>query len=277
MSYRALALQEMGLGPIWRLRGTADEEIAPASGASRIEPPVTPPIAPRPSPTAVLRAPVITPVAPVAPEITPADPQRATRIAAFDWPALQAAVAGCTACGLHATRTQTVFGVGAREADWMVIGEAPGAEEDARGEPFVGQAGQLLDAMLAAIRLSRTPHAGQAERAQSIFIANVLKCRPPGNRNPAAAEVAQCAPHLQRQIALVNPKVILLMGRFAAQTVLGVDATIASLRGKVHQVDGRAAIVTYHPAYLLRSLTDKARAWEDLCLAMQTMQTRETA
>jgi DNA polymerase len=187
------------------------------------------------------------------------------------WEELGATVAGCTACGLCKTRTNTVFGVGHRQAQWMLIGEAPGAEEDARGEPFVGQAGKLLDNMLASVGLSR---AGDA--AQAVYIANVLKCRPPGNRNPEPGEVALCEPFLQRQVALVQPRVIVVMGRFAAQALLGTDATIASLRGRVHQVQvgGRAipVIVTYHPAYLLRNLADKAKSWADLCLAQGVLQ-----
>jgi DNA polymerase len=178
------------------------------------------------------------------------------------WIPLKSAVAGCTKCALHETRTQTVFGVGDENADWMLIGEAPGAEEDRLGDPFVGQAGRLLDAMLAAIGL---------DRGTNVYIANVLKCRPPGNRNPAPEEVAKCTPHLLRQIELVRPKLILAMGRFAAQTLLGSDASIASLRGKLHRYAGVPLIVTYHPAYLLRTLPDKAKAWEDLVFARKTM------
>ncbi len=183
--------------------------------------------------------------------------------AELGWIPLKAAVSGCTACGLHATRTQTVFGVGDENAEWMLIGEAPGAEEDRLGDPFVGQAGRLLDAMLAAIDL---------DRANNVYIANVLKCRPPGNRNPAPEEVAQCAPHLLRQIELVRPKLILAMGRFAAQTLLGTDASIASLRGRLHRYAGVPLVVTYHPAYLLRTLPDKAKAWEDLVFARRMME-----
>jgi uracil-DNA glycosylase len=178
------------------------------------------------------------------------------------WVPLKAAVSGCTKCALHESRTQTVFGVGDENADWMLIGEAPGAEEDRLGDPFVGQAGRLLDAMLAAIDL---------ERASNVYIANVLKCRPPGNRNPAPEEVAKCTPHLLRQIELVRPKLILAMGRFAAQTLLGTEASIASLRGKLHRYAGVPLIVTYHPAYLLRTLPDKAKAWQDLVFARKTM------
>ena len=180
-----------------------------------------------------------------------------------EWIPLKAAVSSCTRCGLHKTRTQTVFGVGDENADWMLIGEAPGAEEDRLGDPFVGQAGRLLDNMLAAIGLSRR---------KNVYIANVLKCRPPGNRNPAPEEVAQCSPHLLKQIELIKPKLILAMGRFAAQTLLGSDASIASLRGKVYRYEGVPLIVTYHPAYLLRTLPDKAKAWEDLVFARKTIQ-----
>lgn len=180
----------------------------------------------------------------------------------MDLPALKAAVSDCTACALHEGRTQTVFGVGDENADWLLVGEAPGQEEDRQGEPFVGQAGQLLDAMLASIDL---------KRGENVYIANVLKCRPPGNRNPEPAEVAQCAPHLARQVALIRPKLILAMGRFAVQTLLGTDASIASLRGRLHTCHGVPLIVTYHPAYLLRTLPDKAKAWQDLLFAKGTM------
>ena len=175
---------------------------------------------------------------------------------------MKAAVSGCVKCGLHKTRTQTVFGVGDENADWMLIGEAPGAEEDRLGDPFVGQAGKLLDNMLAAINLSRR---------KNVYIANVLKCRPPGNRNPTPEEVTQCSPHLLQQIELIQPKLILAMGRFAAQTLLETGASIASLRGRVHRYAGVPLIVTYHPAYLLRTLEDKSKAWEDLLFARKTM------
>lgn len=180
----------------------------------------------------------------------------------MDWAQLRAKVAGCTDCKLRAGCSQTVFGVGDEKAQWLLVGEAPGSEEDRLGDPFVGQAGKLLDNMLAAISL---------HRGSNVYIANVLKCRPPGNRDPEPDEVAKCAPHLWRQIQLIQPKVILAMGRFAAQTLLGSDATIASLRGKVHQYAGVPLVVTYHPAYLLRNLPDKAKAWADLQLAKQTV------
>ena len=181
---------------------------------------------------------------------------------ASGWIELKQAVPACTACGLHKGRTQTVFGVGDEQADWLLVGEAPGAEEDRLGDPFVGQAGRLLDAMLAAIDLSRE---------KNVYICNVLKCRPPGNRNPAPDEVAKCTPFLLRQIELIQPKLVVAMGRFAAQTLLNTDASIASLRGRVHQYAGRPLIVTYHPAYLLRNLPDKSKAWADLLFARKTM------
>jgi uracil-DNA glycosylase len=182
------------------------------------------------------------------------------------WDQLEQAVAGCTACGLCKSRTNTVFGVGSRTSEWMVIGEAPGAEEDLRGEPFVGQAGRLLDSVLSAAGLGRT-----ATGRSAVYIANVVKCRPPGNRNPEPDEAARCEPYLRRQIELLRPRVILLLGRVAAQAILGTDASIASLRGHAHRIDVGGAsvpvIVTYHPAYLLRNLADKAKVWADLCLA----------
>jgi len=183
-------------------------------------------------------------------------------IETMDWPQLRAKVAGCTDCKLRPGCTQTVFGVGDEQAEWMLVGEAPGADEDRVGEPFVGQAGRLLDSMLASIDLSR---------GRKVYIANVIKCRPPGNRNPEPDEVARCSPHLLRQIALVRPKLILAMGRFAAQTLLGTDASIASLRGRLHSYAGVPLVVTYHPAYLLRTLPDKAKAWADLLFAQQAI------
>ncbi|MFT4102108.1 MAG: uracil-DNA glycosylase family protein [Burkholderiaceae bacterium] len=190
----------------------------------------------------------------------------------LDWEALERRVAGCRACGLCENRRQTVFGVGPHRARWMIIGEAPGAEEDAQGEPFVGQAGRLLDSMLASIGLSRQQH---------VFIANVLKCRPPRNRNPEAAEVASCSPYLRRQMALLDPDLIVLMGKFAASTMLGVDTSVGRLRGQVHHiaVNGRRvpAIVTYHPAYLLRDLPEKAKAWRDLQMALRADPGRDVA
>ena len=200
----------------------------------------------------------------------------APEVAALDWPALREAVAGCRACGLCEKRRQTVFGVGHARAHWMVVGEAPGEQEDLRGEPFVGPAGRLLDQMLAALGLTRSETAPEGAPAltpdRQVYIANTLKCRPPGNRNPEPAELARCEPFLVRQIELVQPRVILAMGRFAVQALLRTDEPIGRLRGRVHRYQGVPLIVTYHPAYLLRNLLDKAKAWDDLCLAMDTME-----
>lgn len=184
--------------------------------------------------------------------------------AGLGWAELRAAVAGCRACGLCESRTQTVFGVGHEQARWMIVGEAPGEQEDLRGEPFVGAAGQLLDAMLRALHLSRE---AEGPPEQRVYIVNTLKCRPPRNRNPEPGEMAQCEPFLVRQIELVQPRIILAMGRFAVQALLRSSEPVGKLRGRVHRYQGVPLVVTYHPAYLLRNLPDKARAWEDLCLA----------
>jgi DNA polymerase len=220
---REQMLEEMGLAPVWRLRATAQATVdAPPPPAS----------------------------------------DRVTRIARLEFDAFADDVAACTACGLCRTRTRAVPGVGDIHAEWMFIGEAPGAEEDARGEPFVGQAGRLLDNMLAAIGL---------DRRKGVYIANVLKCRPPNNRTPEPLEVDACRPYLARQIELIQPRLIVALGRSAASTLLDVDASIASLRGRVHRLHGRPLIVTYHPAYLLRNLPDKAKAWEDLLFARRVL------
>ncbi len=181
----------------------------------------------------------------------------------MEWAQIKEAVPACRACALHTTRTRTVFGIGDENANWMFIGEGPGADEDALGEPFVGQAGRLLDNMLTALELGRHVN---------VYIANVVKCRPPGNRNPQPEEAQACEPFLQRQIDLIKPRLIVALGRVAALNLLGREASIASLRGQVLDYKGTPLIVTYHPAYLLRSLTDKAKAWEDLCFALKTMQ-----
>ena len=213
----------------------------------------------------------------------PAPLARPQGVDLMDWATLQAAVATCRACALCETRTRTVFGVGPEVAgaaptpvDWLIVGEAPGESEDLAGEPFVGQAGKLLDNMLLAMGLQRshgdTPP--QAGLSKSIFITNVLKCRPPGNRNPDPAEVAQCEPYLKRQVELLQPKMILALGKFAAQSLLQDSLPdiqkipLGKLRGQVFRYLGAPVIVRYHPAYLLRSLGDKAKAWDDLCLAL---------
>lgn len=193
-------------------------------------------------------------------------PERLQHIAGLGWDQLRQSIADCRACGLCAQRKQTVPGVGDENAGWLFVGEGPGAEEDVRGEPFVGVAGRLLDAMLAAIDL---------RRGENVYIANAVKCRPPGNRTPEAAEIAVCAPYLKRQIALIKPRLIVLLGRAAVHAVLGEQGSLSGLRGKfLAYRDGETeipVIVTYHPAYLLRTLPDKAKAWEDLCRARTLM------
>ncbi|MEZ5613858.1 MAG: uracil-DNA glycosylase [Rhodocyclaceae bacterium] len=232
MTRRESILREMGLAPLWRLRGR---------------------------PVAIAETPAET--APV-PSVVPAD-DRARRIADMGWDALRTAVAECRDCRLCEKRKQAVLGVGDVEADWFFVGEGPGAEEDERGEPFVGQAGKLLDAMLAAIDLAR---------GRKVYIGNVVKCRPPGNRTPEPEETAACFPYLQRQIALVRPKLLVALGKPAAETLLNAEVKVGASRGRLFDYRGIPLIVTYHPAYLLRNLTDKARAWEDLCFARRTMQ-----
>ena len=185
----------------------------------------------------------------------------------LSWPELKQRVRDCTSCKLRAGCTQTVFGVGDENADWLFVGEGPGADEDALGEPFVGQAGKLLDNMLLAIKL---------KRGNNVYIANVVKCRPPGNRAPQADEISQCLPYLQRQIELIKPKMIVALGKVASNALLGKDATLASLRGKQHDYHGIPLIVTYHPAYLLRSPTEKSKAWQDLCFAVKLMTDKST-
>jgi DNA polymerase len=186
-------------------------------------------------------------------------------VASMDWAQLRLAVAQCRACGLCESRTQTVFGVGNERAQWMIVGEAPGEQEDLKGEPFVGAAGQLLDAMLHAAGHTR----GADTPERQVFIANTLKCRPPRNRNPEPDEMARCEPFLIRQIELVQPRLILAMGRFAVRALLRSEEPVGRLRGRVHSYRGVPLVVTYHPAYLLRNPADKAKAWDDLCLAAE--------
>ncbi len=248
----------LGLGPRWEWSATDDEALADGGTGVLVE----------------AEGDGIGYGDPAAAPLSALDERRAA-IAASSWPELREAVAACQACGLCRSRSNTVFGVGDEAADWFVLGEAPGAEEDRRGEPFVGRAGQLLDSMLAAVGKSRR---GDAQRG-GVFIANVLKCRPPGNRDPSPDEAARCEPFLQRQLELVSPKLILVVGKVAAQSLLGTEASLASLRGRVHthRVGHREipVVVTYHPAYLLRRPEDKAKAWVDLQLAMRS--TREAS
>jgi len=226
---RADYLKAMGIEQ-WRLRG------ARPAGAPAAELPATDAPGAAPSPSG----------------------EDAGGVETLDWEALRETVAGCRRCELHQTRTQTVFGVGSRRAEWMLVGEAPGGEEDRQGEPFVGRAGKLLDAMLA----------GVGKRRDDVFIANVLKCRPPNNRDPHGEEVQQCGDYLLRQIDLVRPRLLIALGRFAAQSLLNTTRPIGKLRGEVfeHAASGTPLIVTYHPAYLLRNPIDKRKAWQDLCL-----------
>ncbi|MDM4766717.1 uracil-DNA glycosylase [Pelomonas sp. SE-A7] len=223
--------------------------------------------APAPAPRVAAPVPAVQAVATALPQrvaVASARPE----IAQLDWQGLQQSVAACRNCGLCESRQQTVFGVGHPQAEWMIVGEAPGEQEDRQGEPFVGVAGQLLDNMLRAVGLTRA----EAEPARQVFIANTLKCRPPRNRNPEPEELAACQPYLDRQIELVRPRIILALGRFAVQALLGSNEALGRLRGQVHRYQGIPVIVSYHPAYLLRNLTDKARAWEDLCLAKATLE-----
>lgn len=255
MASRADILRELRLAPEWRRRRPADAapeaQTVPAAAEAageglaiaRVSPPVRSPRA----------------ASAVADRDSAA---RLARIAELGWEEFAADVDACTACGLCRTRNRSVPGVGDVRAEWMLIGEAPGAEEDARGEPFVGQAGRLLDNMLAALGM---------DRRHNVYIANVLKCRPPGNRTPEPIEVEACRPYLERQVALIRPKLILALGKSAASLLLGTDASIASLRGRVHRFREVPLVVTYHPAYLLRSLLDKSKAWEDLLLARRTL------
>jgi DNA polymerase len=250
---RRSMLQEMGVRVFLPqapqpAQATADEAAVEMSAIA--EPVSAPPLAPAP-PRVVAQPPQRAPLA-----------ARATGVESMDWETLERTVAACEACKLCRGRTQTVFGVGDRTADWMVVGEAPGENEDLQGEPFVGQAGKLLDNMLRALGVAR---------GRGVYIANVLKCRPPGNRNPEPDEVAQCEPFLRRQVELVQPRIILAMGRFAVQSLLQSAEPVGRLRGRVHQYNGVPLVVTYHPAYLLRNLPDKAKAWADLCLARSVL------
>jgi uracil-DNA glycosylase len=251
-------LEEMGVRVFW-----------PEAAALQAEPAWVEEAEPAPLPApAFERAPAAAPVAaPLvarpAPVGDPVTRMRMPGIERMEWDALAQAVAQCRACKLCEGRRNTVFGVGDLQADWLVVGEAPGENEDLQGEPFVGQAGKLLDNMLGALALNRR---------ERVYIANVLKCRPPGNRNPEPEEVAQCEPFLRRQVELLQPRIILAMGRFAVQTLLQTTEPIGRLRGRVHHYNGVPVVVTYHPAYLLRNLPDKAKAWADLCLARATVQ-----
>jgi DNA polymerase len=247
---REQLLAEMGIAPVWRVRN-----VLPAAGDAAV------------AGAAAGESTAAEAVAAGAPPAFPETPGApATAVDAMDWPELAAAVAACRKCALCEQRRQAVLGVGDRGPDWLFIGEGPGAEEDARGEPFVGQAGKLLDAMLAALGL---------RRGEKVYIANAVKCRPPGNRTPEAGEMAACRPYLERQVALLRPKVIVLLGKAAVHSLLHEDKALAALRGQRFEWHGIPVVVTYHPAYLLRNLPDKAKAWEDLLFARRCL--REAA
>jgi uracil-DNA glycosylase family 4 len=237
-------LCEMGLGPVWKLRA-APEEAGIATPA-----------------VAVAAPEVVEPRIPAVVEPAFVNPEHG----ALSWDDLRSTVAACRKCRLCEARKQAVLGVGDANADWLFVGEGPGAEEDQRGEPFVGQAGKLLDNMLAAIGL---------KRGNDAYIANAVKCRPPENRTPAPEETAACLPYLARQVELIQPKLIVALGRPAAQTLLQSEVKIAAARGRLHDYRGIPVIVTYHPAYLLRTPQDKAKAWEDLCFMRSTMAVRK--
>ncbi|HEY0941777.1 MAG TPA: uracil-DNA glycosylase [Steroidobacter sp.] len=259
---------------VWERRdGSARAAVAEAVPSRAADPA---PIQATPEPAMQSMAPAMARAkAPAAEADTPRAPVRELPVRELDesgvvglgWDELATAVRSCTKCPLHATRTNGVFGVGDRRARWMIIGEAPGVDEDRQGEPFVGRAGQLLNAMLKAVGLSR----------EQVFIANILKSRPPNNRDPKPEEVRACIPYLYRQIELVDPALILCVGRIAAQTLLDVDTPIGKLRGTVHRIaTNRPMVVTYHPAYLLRSPVEKRKSWADLLLAMRTFETLQS-
>lgn len=259
-------LAEMGVRLFEPASGVAEVDEAPAAVAVETVEAAEAPTARAAEVAPVPPAPV-SPVPVEPPPPMPAGSPRSATIATLDWQPLRDMVTGCTACALSESRRNTVFGVGNTRAHWMIVGEAPGEQEDRYGEPFVGPAGHLLDSMLRALGLTRE----EAPPERQVFIANTLKCRPPRNRNPDPAEMAKCEPFLQRQIALVQPRVILAMGRFAVQALLRSTEPVGRLRGRVHRYEGVPLVVTYHPAYLLRQPADKARSWDDLCLAAEVL------
>ncbi len=248
---RAAILDAIGIDRFVARRGAAGAESAPDPGVAEAS-----------SPAPARRRPIRAPAVAMPAVATPAATTVADDVATLDWAQLEGRVAACTRCSLAATRTQTVFGTGDRRARWLLVGEAPGADEDRQGEPFVGRAGQLLNSMLRAAGFERG----------EVYIANVLKCRPPANRDPGPEEARCCLPYLHRQIALVNPDLVLCLGRIAAQNLLGVDTPLGQLRGRVHRLAplGTPVVVSYHPAYLLRSPSEKRKSWADLRLALET-------
>ena len=270
-------LQEIGIQVFWPAAPVHAQPLAEEPVEQPVEQPVKQPVK---QPVQAVAAPGAAPVRPRAPAPVQAPPPALRpapvaaeasvrpplgRVGTLEWDALGQAVAECRACGLCEGRTHAVFGVGDLQPDWMVIGESPGENEDLQGEPFLGDHGKLLDNMLAAVG---------ARRGKGLYIANLLKCRSPGNRNPLPEEIAQCEPFLRRQVELLRPKVILAMGRFAVQTLLQTTEPVGKLRGRVHRYHGVPLVVTFHPAYLLRNLPDKAKAWADLCLAQEVTRGR---
>lgn len=256
---REQMLAEMGISPIWVLRDTTPSVAGMDEKAVAENVPEQPAVIQESEPRA--EAQVVSPALVLEPS------SGLPAVDSLDWAELARQVAECRACSLCEQRKQAVFGVGDREPDWLFIGEGPGAEEDVRGEPFVGQAGKLLDNMLASLDIAR---------GQRVYIANAVKCRPPGNRTPEAAEMATCRPYLERQIALLKPKIIVLLGKAAVHAVLRDDKALGSLRGKRFEYAGIPVVVTYHPAYLLRNLPDKAKAWEDLLFARRILSEQAT-
>ena len=254
MDRREAVLRELNLYPLWVRRAEHVAEVVPA-----VEPVVEAVV------STVSTERIVEPVQPPSHVVNEDKIEKGQSEVSVElsWPELKQKVRDCTECKLRAGCTQTVFGVGDEKADWLFVGEGPGADEDVRGEPFVGKAGQLLDNMLLAIKL---------KRGNNVYIANIVKCRPPANRAPEAEEVATCLPYLQKQIALIQPKIIVALGKIAATALLGKNSTLGSLRGTLHDYQGTPLIVTYHPAYLLRSPSEKAKAWQDLCFATDTMQ-----
>lgn len=259
---REQMLAEMGITPLWRLRD-AEPPMLPAQDEVAVSKPEVPP-ARREEQSLQSAAALETKTVKAA--VQPASAERRETIARLDWNGLRDGVAACRACVLCEHRKQAVLGVGDVNPDWLFVGEGPGADEDVQGEPFVGQAGKLLDAMLASLGL---------RRGDKVYIGNAVKCRPPGNRTPEAAEMAACLPFLQRQIELLRPRIIVLLGRAAVHAVLASDKSLTALRGKVFDYQGIPVVVTYHPAYLLRNLPEKAKAWEDLLFARSTLRARQ--
>ncbi|MCL2656545.1 MAG: uracil-DNA glycosylase [Betaproteobacteria bacterium] len=252
-------LARMGLGPVWRLRG-ADAAEATPEVMQNVRSEVAEVANTEPKRVEAPRIEFDVQPAPL--QVPPMPPDEGVQAPAWSWDELAETVRDCRKCRLCERRKQAVLGVGDREADWMFVGEGPGAEEDERGEPFVGQAGRLLDAMLAALGL---------KRGNNVYIANTVKCRPPNNRTPEAEEMAACFPYLLRQIALVQPKLIVALGRPAAQALLDQEVRIGAARGRLFRFGELPVVVTYHPAYLLRNPADKSKAWEDLCFARRTI------